>query len=498
MTNDKNFYGLLAEFEDPTALCKGAERVRDAGYKNWDCHTPFPVHGLDDCMGVKFTRLPWIVLTMGLIGLATGVLLQWWTNSVDYAYDISGKPVWSLPANIPVVFEVTVLFSAFTAFFAMWGINGLPRWYHPLFRKNSFAKATDDGFFLAIEAKDPNFALGRTSDFLNTIGAKQIEEVREADEPTGLPGNIKAKLWITAGVMLIPIGMVYQSWDSTTTQPRVHLVKDMDKQDRFRAQGETSFFEDGRMSRSQIEGTVAEGQFFEDASFVSGKDGDNYITTIPAALTVDEKFLADGKKGFDVHCGLCHGDTGAGDGMIHQRASELAAQGEAIWVQPTDLNGVRIMDMADGQIFETISNGLNTMPAYAGQIPVEQRWQIIAYVRALQAEYGVAGPSAEELAAMTPAQRGESVYTQMACVACHVSSGTPTIGPSFQGLMGSSITLTTGESITVDLAYLTESLRDPMAKTNKVVPIPGMVMTPFAQLTDEQIADLFEYLSTLK
>ena len=498
MTNDKNFYGLLAEFEDPTALCKGAMRVRDAGYKNWDCHTPFPVHGLDDCMGVKFTRLPWIVLAMGLTGLTLGILMQWWMNSIDYAYDISGKPVWSLPANIPVVFEMTVLFAAFTAFFAMWGINGLPRWYHPLFRKNSFAKATDDGFFLAIEAKDPTFALGRTSDFLNTIGATAIEEVREADEPTGLPAAIKAKLWITVGVMLIPIGMIYASWDSTTTQPRVHLVKDMDKQDRFRAQGQTSLFADGRMQRAQVEGTVAEGQFFEDESFVTGKDGENYLTAMPAGMEVDDAMLANGQKQFEIYCGLCHGDTGAGDGMIHERASSLAAQGLAVWVQPTDLNGKRIMGMEDGKMFETITNGLGTMPAYGAQIKLEDRWAIIAYVRALQVEYGVAGPSAEELASMTPVDRGKLVHDQQQCVACHVSTGTPTLAPSFQGLIGSSVTLASGETITVDLAYLTESLRDPMAKANSVMPIPGMVMTPFTQLTDEEIADLFEFLSTLK
>ena len=498
MTNDKNFYGLLAEFKDPTALCKGAERVRDAGYKNWDCHTPFPVHGLDDCMGVKFTRLPWIVLAMGLTGLAAGVWLQWCTNAVDYPYDISGKPIWSLPANIPVIFEVIVLFSAFTAFFAMWGINGLPRWYHPLFRKNRFARATDDGFFLAIEAKDPNFALERTSDFLNTIGATVVEEVREADEPTGLPSSIKAKLWITAGLMLIPIGMVAASWNSTTTQPRVHLVKDMDKQDRFRAQGQTSLFADGRMSRAQIEGTVAEGQFFADASFVSGKDGDNYLTAMPASVEVDAAFLAKGKKQFDVFCGLCHGTTGAGDGLIHERASSLAAQGQAVWVQPTNLLSVRIRDMEDGKIFETISDGFSTMPAYAAQLAPADRWAVIAYLRALQVEFGEKGPSAEELAAMTPVERGELLYTQQGCNGCHVTEGTPTVGPSFQGLMGSNITLSTGETIEADLAYLTESLRDPMAKTNSVVPIAGMAMTPFPQLTDEQIADLFEYLSTLK
>jgi mono/diheme cytochrome c family protein len=313
-----------------------------------------------------------------------------------------------------------------------------------------------------------------------------------------LPAAVKAKLWITAGVMLIPIGMVYASWDSTTTQPRVHLVKDMDKQDRFHAQGQTPLFADGRMSRAQVQGTVAEGQYFEDESFVTGKSGEDYLTAMPAGIEVDDAMLARGQKQFEIYCGLCHGNTGAGDGSIHERASSLAAQGLAVWVQPTDLNSKRIMGMEDGKIFETITNGLGTMPAYAAQISPQDRWAIIAYTRALQTEYGVAGPSAEELAAMTPVDRGKLVHDQQGCVACHVSAGAGTLAPSFEGLIGSSITLASGETITVDLAYVTESLRDPMAKANSVMPIPGMVMTPFTQLTDEEIADLFEYLSTLK
>ena len=270
----------------------------------------------------------------------------------------------------------------------------------------------------------------------------------------------------------------------------------MDKQDRFRAQGQTALFADGRMSRAQIEGTVAEGQFFEDASLITGKNGDDYLTSMPAGFDVDAGTLASGQKQFEVFCGLCHGNTGAGDGPIHVRASALAMQGQATWVQPTDLVGKRIRDMEDGRIFETITNGLNTMPAYASQISVEDRWAIIAYMRALQEEFGEAGPSAEELAAMSPAERGELYFTQQGCQACHTTNGAPLVGPTLQGLAGSDVKLTTGETVTGDLAYFVESLRDPAAKTREGA-IAG-AMTPFPQLTDEEIADLFEYLSTLK
>lgn len=496
MTTDKDFYGLLAEFEDPTALCKAAERVRDAGYTKWDCHAPFPVHGLDGCMGVKFTRLPWIVLIMGLTGLVIAIWMQWWMNAVDYPYDISGKPVWSIPANVPVMFEMTVLFAAFTAFFAMWGINGLPRWYHPLFRKESFAKATDDGFFLAIEAKDPSFASRRTSEFLEMIGATAVEEVREADEPTGLPARVKTKLWVTAAVMLVPIGMVVSSWDSTTTEPRVHLVPDMDKQDRFRAQGMTPLFADARMSRAQVEGTIADGDLITDEAWATGMEQGAYLKEIPSSVTVDAALLARGEKQFAIYCALCHGAQGKGDGPVHQRAADLAKAGQAAWVQPTDLTGPRIRDMEDGMIFETITEGRSTMPRHDSLISPEDRWAIIAYLRALQVEFGPDGPSADELAAMAPEERGEFYFTAQGCNACHTTDGTPLVGPTLKGMAGSEVKLTTGETVVGDLTYFEESLLDPLAKTREGA-IPG-AMVAFPNLTAEQIEDLFAYISTLK
>src|SRR5690606_16007131 len=103
------------------------------------------------------TRLPWIVLCFGLTGLTTAVLMQWWMNAVDYPWIISGKPLWSIPANIPITFELTVLFSAISTFLSMLILNGLPKPSSPLDRVRRFARVTDDRFFLLIEAEDPKF-----------------------------------------------------------------------------------------------------------------------------------------------------------------------------------------------------------------------------------------------------------------------------------------------------------------------------------------------------
>lgn len=172
-------YGLLAEFETPHKLVDAVEKVRDQGFKKWDVHTPFPIHGMDGAMGIRGSRLPFIVLIGGITGLVLATLMQWWTNAVDYPFLISGKPLFGLPAAFPVMFELTILLSAFATFFGMWGLNKLPKWHNPLFNNDRFRRATQDRFFIAIEADDPKFDLEKTREMLVSLGSTAVEEVEE-------------------------------------------------------------------------------------------------------------------------------------------------------------------------------------------------------------------------------------------------------------------------------------------------------------------------------
>jgi Protein of unknown function (DUF3341) len=187
---EPRFFGYIAEYSTPGEVLHAAEKVRDAGYTKWDCMTPFPVHGLDRAMGLKSTVLPWIVLTMGLTGLATACFLQWYVNSPHtqfaglyvlsgYPLVISGKPYWSLPPNIPVMFELTVLFSALTAFFSVWGLSQLPRYHHPVFNVARFRRVSDDKFFILIEASDSRFNRVESRTLLETTHPAAIEEVKD-------------------------------------------------------------------------------------------------------------------------------------------------------------------------------------------------------------------------------------------------------------------------------------------------------------------------------
>ena len=180
-TTVKRVYGYLAEFESASKLYKAAEKIRDAGFVKWDCHTPYPVHGLDDAMGVKRSILPYFVFFGGLTGFITAVSLAYITQVEIYPTVVQGKPAnfFTIPAFFPIMFELTVLFSGFTTLFGLLGLMGLPRLNHPLFASKQFARATDDAFFISIEARDSKFSAEGTKSLLAEIGGKNIELVED-------------------------------------------------------------------------------------------------------------------------------------------------------------------------------------------------------------------------------------------------------------------------------------------------------------------------------
>ena len=180
-TTRKRVYGYLAEFKSASALYKAAEKVRDAGFRKWDCYSPYPIHGLDSAMGMKRSILPWFVFFGGMTGTATAFTLAYTTQVVIYPTIVQAKPtdIWTLPAFFPVMFELTILFSAFTTLFGLLALMGLPRWNHPLFASKRFAKFSDDGFFVCIEARDPKFSQDGTKALLEKIGGKNIELVED-------------------------------------------------------------------------------------------------------------------------------------------------------------------------------------------------------------------------------------------------------------------------------------------------------------------------------
>lgn len=175
--SEKNLYGLVAELDSASELLAATEATRKAGYTKIDAFSPLPIHGMEEAIGQKYTRLPILVFLGGLTGGLGGYFLQYWTAVIDYPIMIGGKGLHTWPAFIPVTFECTILFSAFAAVFGMILINGLPRPHHPVFETPNFDRASQDRFFLAIEAEDPKFDLDATKKFLEELNPHAVSKV---------------------------------------------------------------------------------------------------------------------------------------------------------------------------------------------------------------------------------------------------------------------------------------------------------------------------------
>lgn len=299
-----------------------------------------------------------------------------------------------------------------------------------------------------------------------------------------------------------------------TDKPPIRHHFNMNFQERFNAQQENPFFEDGMAMRMPVEGTVARGNLRHDTVLFEGVDDTgNYVDEIPFDLTRD--FLYRGKERYDIYCQMCHGGTGDGQGVI--------MTGGYGYVPAPTFHSESSRNMPEGEIYSAIANGIRNMPAYASQIKVEDRWAIVAYVRALQASQNVreiemdrydvnlaelrdlheqeqarlealAAARAAGASDEVSASRGERLYIQNACQACHSLDGRDGVGPSFAGLYGSERNFTDGTSAIADEDYLIESILEP-----EVLIVEGYdnVMVPYTHLNESELQSLVEFIRSL-
>ncbi|MBX9742597.1 MAG: DUF3341 domain-containing protein [Chthoniobacterales bacterium] len=181
LNNNTPLFGLGVEFETARDLYHAAEKVRDAGYKRWDTFSPFPIHGMDQAMGIGKSWLSALVFIGGLTGFSLACFMEFGASSFLYPLVVAGKPtnIMTIPAFFPIMFELTILLSALTATFGMLALNGLPRWNHPVFNWDRFKKVTEDKFFIVIEAEDKKFSIEKTMAFLNSLGGAHVTPICE-------------------------------------------------------------------------------------------------------------------------------------------------------------------------------------------------------------------------------------------------------------------------------------------------------------------------------
>ena len=195
----------------------------------------------------------------------------------------------------------------------------------------------------------------------------------------GLPRWLVFTLLILVVLSWVPLALIMRARVTTSPQPRIHLVPDMDNQPKFKPQSRNPLFADRRAMRPPVAGAVAQGTVVGRSALTDGRVGEDWVEEGP--LAVDLGLLQRGRERYDIYCAPCHGLAGYGDGSVAKRAEALQ---EGTWTPPTSFHTELIRQRPDGHIFNTISNGIRNMPAYGPQIPVADRWAIVAYVRALQ------------------------------------------------------------------------------------------------------------------
>ncbi len=168
-------HGVIATFDTAADIYHAAEKVRDAGYTNWDCITPCPVHGLDSAMGVKRSKVPRFSLAGGIAGFITGMSMIYFTGAVDYPIIVGGKPLFSPMFAFPVSYELTILFTAFATIGGMFILNGLPMHYHPVLKTDYIHRGLDDKFLIVIEFSDPKYEDAKA--LLESAGGSEITEI---------------------------------------------------------------------------------------------------------------------------------------------------------------------------------------------------------------------------------------------------------------------------------------------------------------------------------
>lgn len=374
--------GLLAEYVSPEALLQAATRLRTAGFTAWDAYSPFPVPGLEQVLELGPSRLPWLALGGGLGGALAGATLEWWTIAVGYPWVVSGKSLFSLPESIPIAFAFAMLGATVGV---LVGLLARGHWFeysHRLDENERFRRATDDRFFLVIEAGDPAYDEVTARQALAQGHPIAIEVVPADSSAAERPPKAVMFALIALGILaLLPFPLVAALRQGQSAGPRVHLSRGMDQQPPLRAQAESRFFADGRASRQPPPGTVARGELGDDEHYQRGKIDGAWARVLPPRFAATRDAMLHGRERYDVYCAPCHGLVGYGDGAVSKRAEELA---EGTWIPSTNLHQDYLLEQPVGQLYDAITYGVRNMAGLRALLEPDDRWAIVLYLRALQ------------------------------------------------------------------------------------------------------------------
>jgi mono/diheme cytochrome c family protein len=360
-------FAVLGHFESPDALMGAIPKVRTANLGTVEAYTPYPIHGMDEALGLRKSPLGGMVLVMGVLGALTAFGFQYWISATDYPIITGGKAANSWEAFIPIMFEVTVLFATFTAGLGMLLLlNKLPFFGHPVLSSKAITGITRDRYVLALEAEDAGFDSAAAAQALLAAGAVEVELLPPPDRSPFLTSD--AILRTLGGIFVACSVAGLGMFMAIKWFPVLAPMRYMEDQPRLDAQKASAFFKDGHGMQMPVPGTVARGYL----PTATGTQEEAATLTNPLPRT--KEVFALGRQAYGHRCEVCHGALGTGVGSL------TAAYGG----KPANLQAQQFRDYPDGKIYWVIVNGKNAMPSHAPYLTERERWAVVHYVRALQ------------------------------------------------------------------------------------------------------------------
>ena len=351
---------VIGLFATPEELLRAVRALRAKAIQPLDACTPYPVHGLDQALGLRPTPLGGMVMVMGALGAAAALGFQYWVSAVDYPIVTGGKAPQSWEAFVPVVFEVTVLFATFTAGLGMLLLlNGLPFFGHPLLASRSMPAITRDRFALVLDGP-------WAEKELLAAGARMVETLPPPDPAPAFTSRTALRALACLFAICLLAGAATHA--AVKLMPVARPMSRMQNQPRLDAQAPSAFFQDGAAMRMPAPFTLARG--YLPAGARTQEEAATLVNPLPRTPAI----LAQGGTAYRQRCALCHGPLGDG------RGSMTPAYGG----QPANLQARQFLDYPDGKIYWVIVHGKNAMPAHEADLDEDQRWALVHYVRALQ------------------------------------------------------------------------------------------------------------------
>jgi mono/diheme cytochrome c family protein len=365
---------FVGVFEQEGDVVAAAEAAREHGLYIADVYTPYAVHALDRALGLRPSRLSGACLLFGLLGAGVALWLQFWTSAVDWPLNVGGRPWNSLPAFVPVTFELMVLCAGLGGVATFLAVSRL---YPGKGARLAYPGVTDNRFVLVLKEADAAFDAGSTRRLLEHHGAVHTEEREESEVQTGERSARRvSRRAVNVCLLLLLLTVVVLNWLTGTDlgRPNQEFLPQMAHSPRYNTFSANPSFPDGQTQQPPVPGTIARGLMplhYRATPEDALRAGEEFHSPLKAD---DIRAQQRGATVFANYCQVCHGPGGKGDGPAAQRGLP----------PPPSLLVEKALRLKDGQLFHILTYGQGNMASYAGQLSREDRWHVILHVRALQ------------------------------------------------------------------------------------------------------------------